>query len=891
VNGFRYLAFSVCLATRPLPAQFGFDDTFDSDPFAAGDWISNSFNWGGPSWVAEGSPLCADPNVFDPAAPCTVDAAYDGYVLITDPAALRGANFFRAKPDRYEEFKLTVEVELRDGSLGRPGDGMVVVVVGGDTPPARLGILGDGMGAPCVGGDGRDPGDNFLPELVWEFDDTSDNRGDGAGFPDSLWHHVAFSYSASGFACTDGIVPDVFVPFKTSEVPLHNKQPPPAAPNRFRMTFHAQMCDSDLTVTCDLEAIDQGKDLGRIYTHVIPNYEPFEGFLGVAASTGGAWQNHILHSVKLEPLPPGFCFEPAGEANRDITIENPNARVCGDYEPGTVASVSLTLDNLRPATGCCDPATSGAVVETVPAGWVISNVSDSQNAMVSGQTITWDLSGGDFSNGKVLAYTVTATAGATGVASFTGTTSDGIGGWASFTRGESSLSPHQPFDECGRIKCWNVLSALGQTGGAAPSVDQVQLDYLADGAETERDFVFEPGAEVAPEFSGAAASTFVFEDPSGRAPGAASGIATVTKYVSPTGLVDLNDQVFGGNPDNVMAYAQIYVISDAARDVFIASDSDDSIQVILNEETVWVNSIARSNDADCPVGLVPPNRLRLRDVTPVPFRLDAGENHLIVKTFEGGGGFNFELRFENADGSERPVTEGLSLSHFPSDRTCRVPPATVTRAIDTGKQVNGVDVWSSTDTGPFDVSLALSDIRPAGGICAAAGPVMIVETVPAGWTPSSPSNGGTVNGREVTWTLAAAQGVTLSYGVAPGGAFSTVQFRGVITEPGSLSRYPFRGERSVLYAPASFRRGDSNANGQVDLTDAIRILNILFLGLGELPCPDAADSDDSVDLTDAVRILNVLFLGSGEIPAPGMTACGPDPTPDDIPCDGHAAGC
>ena len=30
--------------------------------------------------------------------------------------------------------------------------------------------------------------------------------------------------------------------------------------------------------------------------------------------------------------------------------------------------------------------------------------------------------------------------------------------------------------------------------------------------------------------------------------------------------------VFGGAPDNVMAYAQIYVMSDIARDVFIASD-------------------------------------------------------------------------------------------------------------------------------------------------------------------------------------------------------------------------------------------------------------------------------------------------------------------------------
>jgi hypothetical protein len=806
-------ALPLCLATGGIQAQF--DDNFDDDPFLSGDWISNS-NWGGPTWVEEGSPPCADPNIFDPLLPCTVDESYDGYVLITDPVTNRGGNFFRAEPDSYDNFQLVVEVELRDGgaALGRPADGMVVTVVGGDAPPSRLGTLGGGMGAPCVGGSGAEPSDNMLPQLAWEFDNWSCNTGDSGvpgvtgdagGFPDSLWHHVAFSYSPVGFACTDAIQPDVFVPLKTSEVPLHNKQPPPADPNRFRMTVYAQRCGADLTVACDLEAIDTGVNLGRVYTHVVPNFEPFEGFLGVVASTGGAWQNHILHRATLTTLPAGFCLQPAGEASRDITITNPNPDICGDYEPGTVANVALTLANIRPASDCCAAATSGRVVETPPAGWTISGVS--HGGTVNAGVITWNLAAPNFANGTVLTYTATAPGTASGIASFAGNTNDGAGGVSVFTRGETGLNPDQPFDECGRIKCWNLLSALGQSGGANPTVDVMQLDYLSDGVTTELDFVFEPSAEVAPEFFGAAASTFVFSDPNGRAPNAAEGIASVTKYVSPTGFVDLNNGAYGGNPDNVMTYAQIYVHSETAQDVYIASDSDDSIQILLNEEEVWINSFARGNDAGCPSGLIPPNRDRLRDVTPAPFPLNAGENRLIVKTFEGGGDFNFEIRFENADGSERPVTEGLSLSHFPSNPTCRVPPATVTRAIDTGRQVNGVDVWSSSDTGPFDVSLTLSDIRPAGGICPAAGQVTITETVPAGWTPSNPSGGGTVNGRDVTWTLAATNGATLSYDVAPGGAFVTAGFAGVITEAGSLSRYPLRGERTVLYAPAPFDKG------------------------------------------------------------------------------------
>jgi hypothetical protein len=90
---------------------------------------------------------------------------------------------------------------------------------------------------------------------------------------------------------------------------------------------------------------------------------------------------------------------------------------------------------------------------------------------------------------------------------------------------------------------------------------------------------------------------------------------------------------------------------------------------------------------------------------------------------------------------------------------------------------------------------------------------------------------------------------------------------------------------------ARFLRGDSDANGVVNITDAVRILNSLFLGLGDIPCADAADADDSgaLNITDAVRILNVLFLGVGEIPAPGTASCGVDPTTDDLGCAAPAA--
>ncbi len=89
------------------------------------------------------------------------------------------------------------------------------------------------------------------------------------------------------------------------------------------------------------------------------------------------------------------------------------------------------------------------------------------------------------------------------------------------------------------------------------------------------------------------------------------------------------------------------------------------------------------------------------------------------------------------------------------------------------------------------------------------------------------------------------------------------------------------------YEPAHFRRGDADADGSVNVSDAILTLSFLFLGQGEITCQDAADTNDDgyVDISDPINTLGVLFLGPGEIPLPGMDGCGPDPTPDKLTCE------
>jgi len=93
------------------------------------------------------------------------------------------------------------------------------------------------------------------------------------------------------------------------------------------------------------------------------------------------------------------------------------------------------------------------------------------------------------------------------------------------------------------------------------------------------------------------------------------------------------------------------------------------------------------------------------------------------------------------------------------------------------------------------------------------------------------------------------------------------------------------GAHEVCPGNDAFVRGDADARGNIDLTDGIRILNWLFLGIASPGCVDAADVDRSrtVDVTDAVYLFNYLFLGGPEPPGPHPD-CGVDRSPEALGC-------
>ena len=820
-----FLALSVCLLPALAAGQdVLIDDVFDEDPLANG-WVFNAST----SWVPPDSTLCCDGAhnaAPDPVDPCTVydetvlenlgedPDEFGGYLLVTPGLNDSAGNAFRDEKDAYDNFKLTVVVEMRDGTaLGRPADGMCVVVVGTDDPPAEAGFGGGGMGAPCVG-----VPDN-APILVWEFDDWSCNTGDNNDD-----NHVGFAYSPNGIACTDAIPPQVFRPITPR---LHNRLPPvqsdpiecasiPAPANRVQLTVFAQRCGGALTVAADVNFLDQGIDLGRVFTRVVPNFVPFEGYLGVTASTGGANQAHILHSAKLETLAPGFCLQPAASAVRSIIPADGRsvADACGDFQNGDELTVAVTLESVRVASDCCSRASSITVRDELPPNWTAANPSNGGQVVDAGRTVEWLLEGAAVADGARLTYTATAVDNGNRFETFSGSVVENVANSIpTLTAGQDRATKDSPFDDCGGIVCWNILGPYiqppGQTGDN-PGDDNMRQDYLTDGEASETDFPFFPGATVAteygngPDLAGAAWSAGLVN--TGQADVNPDGVPTVLAWNDADAFINLNDDVYRNDPNTCMSYAQINILNGSGDDIEFAlgASSDDSIQVILNGEEIWIHSIPRGGQA---------NACTPQDVSPDGFLffdnhiLEPGENSLIVKTFEGAGGFDFTISLTD------PVTfaplgeaDGLTVSKYPQG-ICPVAPVVATRAIDTGETTtlehDIVPKWSP-DTA-YSVSLALTDVRPAATRAScpnAADEVRIVERVPAGWEASNASNGGTisVDGSTISWVLdfggggAGAGGPgSVGYDVQSGDGVGVAQFSGTVSEPGNDATFAVRG--------------------------------------------------------------------------------------------------
>lgn len=84
---------------------------------------------------------------------------------------------------------------------------------------------------------------------------------------------------------------------------------------------------------------------------------------------------------------------------------------------------------------------------------------------------------------------------------------------------------------------------------------------------------------------------------------------------------------------------------------------------------------------------------------------------------------------------------------------------------------------------------------------------------------------------------------------------------------------------------SEFQRGDANADGILDLSDAVTIITCRTPEAVQPPCEKAADANDDgkVDLADALHMLSFLS-GLGPAPPAPFLQCGLDETPDQLSC-------
>ena len=83
----------------------------------------------------------------------------------------------------------------------------------------------------------------------------------------------------------------------------------------------------------------------------------------------------------------------------------------------------------------------------------------------------------------------------------------------------------------------------------------------------------------------------------------------------------------------------------------------------------------------------------------------------------------------------------------------------------------------------------------------------------------------------------------------------------------------------------------------MDIADAAAMVGFFFLtgaNKFDAPCEDACDANDDgrLDVADVVFILEYMFIPNSTVPPdPGPLMPGPDPTDDNLGCDGGPKEC
>ena len=492
--------------------------------------------------------------------------------------------------------------------------------------------------------------------------------------------------------------------------------------------------------------------------------------------------NPITTGIELSTSPPaGGCEIPPVVVTRVIKEAGTlyiNGELTPAYLKGSELAVDLNLSRVR-AAGECGPAAATTITEYVPAGWTVANITG--GGVFAGGRITWNLSPAQLAATTKLSYTTTGPTKANRMELAGGVVE--AGNIVSFTiEGQSAFFTDSPYSLTGFITTWAILGPH-YPGGDNPGNVNMRMDYLTDGAVSELEVEARPGTEVATDYAPGAAFSQGLRGGTARGVNP-NGIPMWVDWRAANEAIDFESPMLYNAQDDCMAYAVCYFHVPANQQIYFACGSDDSIQILLDNREVWINSIARGWGGGAPL-----------DVS-LPQIVLTGWHRLMVKAFEGGGGWNFGVRLQNAAGV--PFTNFKITTRPPTD----CPPCTALRSFDgygTG-MIEGAEEPMYREGDVVDVALKLLAVRQADADCPALRTITIKDVPPAGWTATDVSDGGVFSGGAVTWTLApaaVAEGKVLSYKARGAATFSGIVFRGSITETGNPNTFPVDGEAEL----------------------------------------------------------------------------------------------
>ncbi len=112
---------------------------------------------------------------------------------------------------------------------------------------------------------------------------------------------------------------------------------------------------------------------------------------------------------------------------------------------------------------------------------------------------------------------------------------------------------------------------------------------------------------------------------------------------------------------------------------------------------------------------------------------------------------------------------------------------------------------------------------------------------------------------------------TLQMKASDSKAISTLEFAGAIFQDENLDTLDINTNDGLVSLGPIYICGDANSDGTVNVSDAVYVINYVFVG-GNAPDPLAAgeaNCDASVNVSDAVYIINYVFVG-------GSAPCDPD---------------